>query len=164
MIFPCLLVLGFIAAILLVALSPDFVPPSSADREDTVNERGGTETGEQEKTDPIWDATVDDLLTYLDETGFIDASTAQEMAADGLCSKTYLVNGAELYWWDLDTLEEDSEEFAAYQSLSEEGNIDLHGSGNVIAPVRNGPFALLTTRYEGSNVAELVETFQSFGK
>lgn len=152
-IFSCLLVIAFAAALAFVALSPDFVPVSGAEQL----------RGEDDLDAPVWDMSLDDLLSSLEEQGLIDRSTTQLIGTSGLASEGYLISGAEFYWWDLDNLDEDSDEFAAYKSMKEEGIIDVYGSGVIMTLVSNGPFGLLTTRYEG-DVDELTAAFEAFGR
>ena len=143
-IFSILLVLCFGGTLAYVAATPDFVPPAAA-----------VPAGQNEDPDaPVWDETMDNLLACLEEKGLI---------SDGLCSLAVSESGAEFYWWDLDALDKDSAEYAAYESLKTEGSIDLFNSGSLISPASNGPFALLTTGYTG-DVDALTDAFMAFGQ
>ena len=85
------------------------------------------------------------------------------LCADGLCSLALKYNGAEIYWWDLEKIDPKSDEYKAYDSLRTKGEIDLYGSGMIIMPKKNGPFALLSTYYEGD--PEILEkAFEEFGQ
>lgn len=150
-IFSILLVLCFGGTLAYVATIPEFVPPVAVP------------LGEGEDPDaPVWDKTMDELLEYLEQQGLIDENR-ELLAESGLCSAAVSVDGAELYWWDLESLDKDSEEYAAYESLKSEGFIDLFHSGNIMSLVSNGPFALLATRYSGDADA-LTEAFLAFGQ
>lgn len=150
--FSVLLVLGFAGVMLYVKLSPDFVPPAEIP----------VAQGEDPDA-PVWDMSLEEVLQELQDQGLIDVGQAVPLSTADLCSDAYGVNGAEFYWWDLDNLDPDSKEYQAYQSLKEEGIIDLFGSGAIIAPISNGPFALLTTRYEGDADA-LSQAFMQCGQ
>lgn len=149
--FSVLLMFGFGGALVWVGASREFVPPV------TLAAQG------EDPDAPIWGMTMDQILSELEAQGLIDVSTSQLLANVGLCSEAYIVSGAEFYWWDLENLAQDSEEFAAYKSLKEEGYIDLYGMGIIINPVSNGPFAVLLTGYEG-DVKTLEEAFRSLGQ
>ena len=65
--------------------------------------------------------------------------------------------------WDLEKIDPKSDEYKAYDSLRTKGEIDLYGSGMIIMPKKNGPFALLSTYYEGD--PEILEkAFEEFGQ
>lgn len=148
------LVVLFIGMILFVASSEDFVIPEGA-------QERPTETVSQERM-AIWDMSYEEVAAKLEEMGFIDASAGQLLAEDGLCTRAESYNGAELYWWDVDRLDEESEEYKAYVSLKEEGFIDLYGAGIIMSPIRNGPYAILLDGYEGDADA-LKKAFESLG-
>ena len=150
-IFSILLVLGFAGALVFVGMSEDFVNPAEA-----------AQMG-ADRDSPIWSMTLDELLEQMEGQGLIDRSSSQLLASGGLCSDAVKVSGAEFYWWDLENLEEDSAEYKAYKQLQEEGIIDLYGSGNIMSPIPNGPFALLLTFYEG-DVDALDKAFRSVGQ
>ena len=150
-IFSILLVLGFAGALVFVGMPEDFVNPAEA-----------AQMG-ADRDSPIWSMTLDELLEQMEGQGLIDRSSSQLLASGGLCSDAVKVSGAEFYWWDLENLEEDSAEYKAYKQLQEEGIIDLYGSGNIMSPIPNGPFALLLTFYEG-DVDALDKAFRSVGQ
>jgi DNA-binding transcriptional regulator YhcF (GntR family) len=133
-----------------VGLSKDFVSP-------------GKEMDATDKDSKIWDMSMEEVVGELEKQGLIDTSTKQLLSTSGVCSEAYKYNGAEIYWWDLDNLKENSDEYKAYKSLKEEGYIDLWGSGNIMSPKRNGPFAILLTQYEGDANA-LEKAFTELGK
>ena len=112
---------------------------------------------------PIWGMSLEDVLAQLQDQGLIDVGQAVPLSTADLCSQACSINGAEFYWWDLDTLDPDSKEYKAYQSLKEEGIIDLFGTGAIIAPISNGPFALLLSRY-GGDADALSEAFLQCGQ
>ena len=150
-IFSILLVLCFGGALAYVAASPEFVPPAAVP------------LGEGEDPDaPVWDMTMDDLLAYLEEQGYISGDQTL-LAEGGLCSCAVSVSGVEFYWWDLDKLDKDSAEYQAFESLKSQGFIDMYNMGNIISPVSNGPFAMLTSQYPG-DVDALTEAFLAFGQ
>ena len=144
------IVLVFIGMVAAVALMPDFQKP--------------TLMGEGEDPDaPVWQMTLDDLLSYLDEKGFIDKDKIGRLT-DGIASVAVSENGAEFYWWDLENLSQESDEMAAYKGMMEDGQIDLWGKGvYFMAVTKNGPFGLNSSNYNGS-VKELLEAYQTFGK
>ena len=151
-IFSVLLALGFAGALAYVAASPEFIPPSQL-------------IGEGEDPNaPIWDMTMDEVLSEIAAQGLIDdLSAAISLASDGLCTDARKISGAEFYWWDLDNLQEGSQEETAYKSLKAEGFINLYGNGHIMNPVHNGPFALLLDFYEGDSRA-LEQAFRAVGQ
>lgn len=146
-------VLLFCGMITFVALSKDFTPPDTEKK--TIQE--------DDMDAPVWNQSIEDLVSYLSEKGLIDTGTKVTLSNEGLCTISLRYNGAEIYWWDLENLDKKSEEYNAFDSLRKKGEIDLYGSGNIIMPVRNGPFALLTTFYEG-DVKALEKAFREFGQ
>lgn len=149
-IFSALLVLGFGGMLAYVGISPEFQPPDEQVQEEDPNA-------------PIWGMTLEEVLDELEKQGLIDQSATTPLTTSGLCSGAKMVNGAEFYWWNVEALEEDSPEETAYKSLKEEGFIDLFGSGSIMSPIHNGPFALLSTRYEGDEEV-LKQAFRALGQ
>jgi hypothetical protein len=145
-----LFVLLFVVMIGFVYRSHDFVAPKS-DMASTSNDS------------KIWKMSMDEVVNKLKAKGLINTSTKQELGSGGLCSKAYKYSGAEIYWWDLNNLKKDSDEYKAYESLKETGSIDLYGSGSIISPKLNGPFAILLTQYEGK-IDVLEKAFMELGK
>lgn len=146
-------VLLFCGMITFVALSKDFTPPEKEKK--TIQE--------DDMDAPVWNKSLEDLVSYFSEKGLIDLSTETMISNSGLCSEAIRYSGAEIYWWDLKSLDKKSDEYKAFESLRKKGEIDLFGSGNIIMPLRNGPFALLTTYYEG-DVKALEKAFREFGQ
>lgn len=151
-------VLLFCGMIGYVALSEDFTAPRA---EEKAEEEAAAE--EENMDAPVWSRTMDELVAYLEEKGLIATDTKQVLATSGLCSAALKYNGAEIYWWDVEKLDPKSEEYQAYDSLRTKGEIDLWGSGSIIMPKRNGPFALSSTSYEG-DVDALEKAFEEFGQ
>ena len=145
-------VLLFCGMVGYVALSEDFVLPEKEEK-----------TVVEENMDaPVWNKTMDELVAYLEKEGLISTDNRVTLSAEGLCSLALKYNGAEIYWWDLEKMDPKSDEYKAYDSLRTKGEIDLFGSGMIIMPKKNGPFALLSTYYEGD--PEILEkVFEEFG-
>ena len=144
-----LIVAIFVGLIAYVAVAPDFEPPLSATIADSDTES--------------WTMTMDQLLTYMSDKGLIDLSD-KGVLSDGVASEAYTINGAEFYWWDLETLDKDSIEYKSYEGMVKEGMIDLWGRGTFyMATIPNGPFGLNLTHYEG-NTDDLEQAFRDFGK
>ena len=137
-----------------VALSEDFTPPKEKEK---------AAVPEEDREAPVWNKTVDELVSFLEEKELIHADSKVTLSAEGLCTVALKYDGAEIYWWDLDNLDPESDEYQAYESLKTKGEIDLYGSGMVIMPEKNGPFALLLTYYEG-DVQTLEKAFGEFGQ
>ena len=107
---------------------------------------------------------MDDMLNYLMEKEFFASmDDLSSLAVGKLATEGYKFNGAEVYWWDLENLEEGSDEEVAYQSMTAEGIIDVYGMGVIMAITPNGPFGLSLTYYDGDADA-LMEAFQTFGR
>ena len=146
-------VLLFCGMVGYVALSEDFVLPEKEEK-----------TVVEENMDaPVWNKTMDEVVAYLEKEGLISTDDRVTLYAEGLCSLALKYNGAEIYWWDLEKIDPKSDEYKAYDSLRTKGEIDLYGSGMIIMPKKNGPFALLSTYYEGD--PEILEkVFEEFGQ
>ena len=148
-----LFVLLFCGMVGYVASSEDFTPPKEKEEEAAVPE--------EDREAPVWNKTVDELVSFLEGKGLIHADSKVTLSAEGLCTLALKYDGAEIYWWDLENLE--SGEYQAYESLRTKGEIDLYGAGTIIMPKKNGPFALLLTYYEG-DVQALEKAFGEFGQ
>lgn len=149
--FILLLVLATAGALVFVGLSPDFEEPVG------LNEQEGLAAD-----NPIWDKSLDDLAAYLAEQGVL-TSTDYAPLSDGIATVARGYSGLELYWWDLPSLEEGSDEYNAYLGARDDGTIDLWGSGAMmpVTAVR-GPFALnITAAYTG-DAAKAEKVFRSF--
>lgn len=149
-IFSLLLVLSFVGVMLYVNALPEFTPP-------------GPSIEKEDPDAPVWNMSMDDLIAYLVEQGFLDSKDDLYLLSEGIASEAYGFDGAEIYWWDLDALEADSDEGIAYDSMMKDHIIDLWGSGNIMSITGRGPFGLALTYYEGDADA-LMEAFQAFGK
>ncbi len=145
-----LLIIGIFAGLIgYVSVAEDFEPPLSA-----VWDASDTES---------WDKTVDDLFAYLEEKGLIDLST-KNLVSEGVASEAFNVNGAEFYWWDLENLEKESQEYISYTEMQNDGIIDVWGMGSIYMPVvQNGPFGLNISGYTGDSDA-LLEAFENYCK
>ena len=151
-----LFVLLFCGMVGYVASSEDFTPPKEEEEEAAVPE-------EEDREAPVWNKTVDELVSFLERKGLIHADSKVTLSAEGLCTLALKYDGAEIYWWDLENLDPESGEYQAYESLRTKGEIDLYGAGTIIMPKKNGPFALLLTYYEG-DVQALEKAFGEFGQ
>ena len=134
-----------------VPLSPDFVAPGE----------GGP--GGEDTDSPVWGMSIEDLVDYLEAKGLWSREDMLPIAA-GVATEAYVCNGAEIYWWDVDNLEEGSNEAAAYQDIVNGDPINLYQQGQSYMPVtRNGPFAIFTGAYNG-DVDVILDAFTSFGQ
>lgn len=148
-IFSILLVLSFVGVMIYVNTMPEFTPP-------------GPSIEKEDPDAPIWNMTMDDLVTYLVEQGFLDSKDDLYLLSDGIATEACGFDGAELYWWDLEALEADSGERIAYDSMMQDHIIDLWGSGIIMSITGRGPFGVASAHYEGDTDA-LMEAFQAFG-
>ena len=146
-----LLVLATAGALVWVGLSPDFVEPVQQ-----------TSQADLAADNPIWSESMDDLAAWLADQGVI-ASTEYHPLSEGIASEARSYSGLELYWWDLDTLAEDSDEYKSYLGARDDGAIDLWGSGIMmtVTAVR-GPFALNISADYAGDAAKAEEVFRSF--
>lgn len=142
----------FVGLVIFVGLSPDFEEPSSGMSQE--------EYGIDENS-PVWSMTIDDLAEYFMENGMI-SSLEYDILSDGIATVARKYGGIEIYWWDLENLAEDSDEFRAFTEMSESGMIDLWSSGIMMGAIRQGPFGICLSGYDG-NIDELVEVYHKFG-
>ena len=84
-----LFVLLFCGMVGYVALSEDFTPPK--EEEETV-------VLEEDREAPVWNKTVDELVSFLEEKGLIHADSKVTLCAEGLCTLALKYDGAEIYW------------------------------------------------------------------
>lgn len=149
--FLLLLVMATGAALGFVGMSPEFVEPGRLGNQENVS-----------PDSPVWDKTLDELAAYLLEKGVLSSQKYTKLS-EGIATEARNYDGIELYWWDLESLEEGSAEYTAYMSACEEGVIDLWGSGilmNVTA-VR-GPFAInIASDYVG-DAGAVEKAFRSY--
>lgn len=147
-VFSICLVFLFCGVMTFVAISKDFTPP----------EQG---SGSNENS-PIWNKSYDDFVKYMADNGFIDSSKYDKLS-QGVATIARKYGDVEIYWWDVKKLAKDSDEYKAYNSLKDDGYIDLWGSGNIFSPPHNGPFALGLTSYKGDN-KKIIEALNKFGQ
>lgn len=147
-----LFVLLFCGMVGYVASSEDFTAPKAEEKAMPAENMDA----------PVWNKTVDELVSYLEEKALIHADSKVTLSADGLCSLALKYDGAEIYWWDMENLDPESDEYKSYESLRTKGEIDF-GTGLIIMPKKNGPFALFSTYYEG-DVETLEKAFGEFGQ
>ena len=128
--FIIFLLVSFCGMILFVNSSPDFVGPVKFIEQEGISE-----------DNPIWNKTMDDMAQYLIEEGIIENDEYGKLS-DGIATEARLYSDIELYWWDVNNLDENSDEYVAYKSAIENGSIDLWGSGNIMQVTVRGPFAI----------------------
>ncbi len=112
--------------------------------------------------DPVWDMKMEDLLQYLEDKGYIDRSTSQ-LLAGGIGSEAYMFSGLEIFWWDLENLEESSEEYKVYQDLQDGDGVVLIYGNNPYSLTGNGPFGLHIRDDFSGDVNQLTDDFLAFG-
>lgn len=149
--FLLLLVLATAGALIYVGVSPDFVEPVK------LNDQAGLAPD-----NPVWDKSLDELATYLVDQGVLSSEDYAPLS-EGIATTARSYSGLELYWWDLEALQEGSNEYNSYIGARDNGSIDLWGSGSLmpVTAVR-GPFALnITAAYTG-DAAKAEKAFRSF--
>ena len=72
-----LFVLLFCGMVGYVASSEDFTPPK--EEEEAV-------VPEEDREAPVWNKTVDELVSFLEEKGLIHADSKVTLSAEGLCT------------------------------------------------------------------------------
>lgn len=111
---------------------------------------------------PVWSMDMADMMDYLEEKGFWNRDEMLPLSG-GVATEAYVCNNVELYWWDVDNLEEGSNEEAAYQEVLAGEPINLYQQGqHYMAVTKNGPFAIFAAYYTG-DVTELLDAFSAFG-
>ncbi|WP_234122762.1 hypothetical protein [Clostridium hydrogenum] len=153
-IFSIFLILIFASAVSFVGFSKDFTKPTNKENLKVVKS--------DDKNSPVWNMTYDDLVKYFADNGLISLDKHNRLT-DGVATKAQLYNGIEIYWWDVKNLVKGSAEYKAYYSLKNNGYIDLWGSGNIMWPERNGPFAIGLKGYKGDST-KVIKLFEKFGK
>lgn len=150
------LVAMLIGAYIYLLTADDFVPPTEAD----AAESGDSSDGDaEEENSAVWDATIDDLIAYLDEMGYIDADDGNLMSTVG--TENYIYNEIDIMWWDVDNLVEGTEEYEYWTQLNENGYILLYGQ-YIYTPVQNGPFAIYANTTFPGDTNALYEDFAAF--
>lgn len=128
------------------ALMPEFIPPEG-------------NSNSVDRDAPIWNASYDDLIAYLQEKGFI--GTKSDLLTEGVATEAKLYDNVEIYWWDVENLSEGSPEYDAWKSMQDEGYILLFGQYTFV-PIMNGPFAIsIHDTYKGDSKA-LRAAFEEF--
>lgn len=150
--FLLLLVLATAGALVFVVFSPDFVPPTKLE----------DQTTSLAADNPVWDKSMDELAEYLVAQGVLPSAEYAPLS-EGIATVARNYGGLELYWWDLEAMEEGSDEYNAYIGARDNGAIDLWGSGSLMTiTALRGPFALnITTAYTG-DTTKAEAAFKSF--
>lgn len=97
-ILACVLVISVASLLGYLFVAPDFVAP---DESGAVNDCNT----------PVWDAGYDDLIVYLQKKGFIGKK--YDLISEGVATEARTYNNVEIYWWDVDNLAKDSDEYKA---------------------------------------------------
>lgn len=140
------LVISMTGILAYLFVAPDFVPPSELSSENNRNS-------------PVWNVSFDDFIVYLQEKGLIGEK--YDLISEGIATEARLYNNIEIYWWDVDSLIEGSDEYKTWNSMQEEGYILLYGQ-YVFVPEMNGPFGIyIQDTYTGDSDA-LRAAFQAF--
>lgn len=143
----CVILAGLmVASCVYLITGPDFVPPEEVSS-------GGTNADS-----PIWDCTMEDLVDYLDEKGFVDKDDYFLMSEIGTENRIY--NGIDIIWWDVDNLVEGTYPYDTWQEINENGYILF--AGTVYCPIINGPFGISANIDFPGDVNELQKAFQEF--
>lgn len=148
-VFLAVVLLGFGGLITYVAAAEDFVKPDS-------RSSAAASTGE------IWTKTFDDLIDYITDLGLIENSKRFKWP-DGAATVAYTIDGVTYYWWDVENLDEDSNEYRVYHEVLETGQCDMWGDGMMSSLELNGPFGLEMGMYPGDK-GKLIEAFYDFCK
>lgn len=97
-----------------IAVTPDFVEPT----EPVV---------EADPQDPVWEASFDDLIAYLEERGFVESEN-YDLISEGVATTARWYNGIELYWWDVENLVEGTDVHTNWTSMQTDGYMLLYGA------------------------------------
>lgn len=125
---------------------------------------GQTGGGTPSPDAPVWNMTMEDLLVYMEDKGYIDRSSTQLLATSGFCSEAYLISGIEFSWWDLENLDENSAEYAAFEDMSDgDGIVMIYGT-YPYAVTPNGPFCIYFRGDFAGDVNEVIDAFKAFGR
>lgn len=110
----------------------------------------------------IWSKTPEDFARYLLEQGVIDSVDDYQLLSDGIATDAKYYNaGFEIYWWDRDNLNPDSDEYKNFLTGTEEGYMTIYGS-HIMSVEMNGPFGLGYFADYTGNVEELFEIFHNY--
>lgn len=110
----------------------------------------------------IWSKTPDDFAQYLVEQGVIESIDAYHLLSDGAATDARLYNpGFEIYWWDRDNLDPESDEYKNFVSGTEEGYMTVYG-GYILSVDMNGPFGLGNFANYTGDVEKLFEIFHNY--
>lgn len=121
---------------------------------------GGSQDLSAEYEKALANATMDDLLLYLEERGHIEADTKQRLTTVG--TENWVVNNIELQWWDVNNLVEGTQVYNYWQEYQQNGFIILDGS--VYAPSCYGSFAVqLQADFDG-DADRLKADMEAFGQ
>ncbi len=115
-VFLLLVVFATAGALVFVGLSPDFVEPVQ------LNDQEGLAPD-----NPVWDKTIDELAAYLQQQGVLSSEDYAPLS-EGIATTARSYDGLELYWWDLNALQEGCNEYNSYIGARDNGAIDLWGS------------------------------------
>lgn len=147
MIFLPLLLLCFTGMVVYVGLCEDFEKPLK----------------EQLDMDaPVWSKSFDELIEYLMDRGLISNPKRFEWSA-GEATIAYTIDGVTYFWWDVENMDPESNEYRVYRELVQEGKCDVWGDGLLSSPELNGPFGMEIGGYSG-DASALIEAFYEFGK
>lgn len=126
-------------------LAKDLVPPVDL-------------TAEYEKA--LWTGTMQDLLDYLTEKGYLDPENKQLLSTVG--TENWVISELELIWWDVENLEEGTEPYTYWQDFQKNGFI-IFGE-MIYAPTLYGPYAVFVRPTFAGDPEALRADLANFGQ
>lgn len=128
------------------ATASDFVAPAG-------------ESSAINRDDPVWSATYDDLIAYLQAGGFIGKNS--DPISEGIATEARVYDHVEIYWWDVENLTDGMPETQCWQEIQEQGYIMLYGQFVFVLDM-NGPFGMSISEEYAGDVDGLRSAFQAF--
>lgn len=111
---------------------------------------------------PVWSKSIDELVDYLYDKGLLKNKDRFPWT-EGYATESFMIAGVHLSWWDVENLEESTNEYRVWHEYQETGYCDVYENGLVSTAQLNGPFGIDIGYYEGDEEA-LYEAFYAFGR
>lgn len=157
--FCAVLVIMTVVAFVYLLTGPDFMSPKQ------YQELYGTQATEPSKG-PIdydallFEATMQDMLDYLTEKGYINQENKIPMSIVG--TDNWICDGLDLMWWDVDNLIEGTEPYGYWNEMQANGFIIF--GGNIYAPTLYGPFGIKVLSDFAGDPNQLDADMKAFGR
>ena len=161
--FSALMVALTVAAFVYLLTGPDFVTPQEYQQmnsQPTTSAPAGEIDYSALYNEALYQGTMQDMLDYLQEMGYINQENKKPMTTIG--TDNWICDGLDLMWWDVENLAEGTEPHDYWTQAQENGFMIFAGA--IYVPTIVGPYGYNVLANFAGDVNQLHADMQNFGK